>query len=78
MFDQMDSQWWKWKVSPLMRPWVGLPGAFTVGLLTGLLWAGALPFDMFRIVCLAVLLGWTILSVALFTRQPESERPPEG
>jgi hypothetical protein len=73
---QVDSQWWK--VSPRIRPWVGLPGAFSVGLLTGVLWAGKLPFDMFRIVCLAVLLGWTILSVVLVNRQPESERPPEG
>jgi ABC-type spermidine/putrescine transport system permease subunit II len=69
---QLDSPW---KVSPRIVPWVGLPGAFSVGLLAGVLWAGALPFDAFRIVCLVVLVGFTILSVVLFNRRSKSQRP---
>ena len=69
---QLDSPW---KVSPRIVPWVGLPGAFSVRLLTGVLWAGALPFDALRIVCLVLLVGLTILSVVLFNRQSKSQRP---
>ena len=37
-----------------------LTGAFPLGLLTGVLLAGALPFDSIRIVCLVFFLGWTV------------------
>jgi hypothetical protein len=72
---QLDSQWWK--VSLRIRPWVGLPGAFSVGLLTGILWAGRLPFDTVRIVWLTILVAWTILSVILFNRQSKSDHPAD-
>ena len=69
MFENSEVGRRSWKVSPRIGPWIGLPGAFASGVLTGLLWAGALPRDTFRIVCLAALVGWTILSVILYTRR---------
>ena len=73
MFDslQLEIQWRK--ACPSLRPWVGLPGAFAVGLLVGMLWAGALPFDWLRVACLAGLVAEAILSVIAFNPRPKSE-----
>jgi uncharacterized membrane protein (DUF441 family) len=77
MFDLLQSDSERWKGLRHLRLWVGLPGAFTVGLLVGLLWAGGLPFDAIRITCVTGLLILTILSVALFNRESKPYSRPE-
>lgn len=67
MFENWEVAAFKWKVSPRAAIWGALGWAFGAGLLTGLLWAGRLPFDLLRIVSLAILLAGAILWVILFT-----------
>jgi len=53
----------QWKLSPRAAIWCALVWAFGAGILTGVLWAGRLPFDLLRIVSLAFLLAGAILLI---------------
>jgi hypothetical protein len=56
----------QWKLSSRAAIWCALAWAFAAGILTGVLWAGRLPFDLLRDVTLAILLAGTILLVVRF------------
>ena len=56
----------QWKPSSRAAIWCALVWAFGAGILTGVLWAGRLPFDLLRIVSLAILLAGAILVVLRF------------
>lgn len=56
----------QWKLSSRAAIWCALVWAFGAGILTGVLWAGRLPFDLLRIVSLAILLAGAILLVLRF------------
>jgi multisubunit Na+/H+ antiporter MnhE subunit len=51
-----------------------LLGAFSLGLLTGLLWARALPFDPTRILCAFFFLIYTIWLAVLAVRRNSAHR----
>ena len=56
----------QWKLSSRAAIWCALVWASVAGILTGVLWAGKLPFDLLRIVSLAILLAGAILLVLRF------------
>ena len=56
----------QWKLSSRAAIWCALVWAFGAGILTGVLWAGRLPFDLHRVVSLAILLAGAILLVLRF------------
>ena len=76
MFEDWEVAPFKWKISARAAIWAAVLWAFVGGILTGLLWAGRLPFDLVRIVCVAVLLGGAILWVVAFTGPRNRNVPP--
>jgi hypothetical protein len=66
MFENWEVSPVQWTVSSRAAIWGALVYAFGAGVLTGLLWAGRLPFDLLRIVSLAILLAGAILMVLRF------------
>lgn len=56
----------QWKLSARAAIWGAVANAFGAGVLTGLVWAGRLPFDSLRLASLAVLLAISVLLVLRF------------
>jgi len=54
------------KISARAAIWGALVWAFGAGILTGVLWAGRLPFDVLRVASVAILLVGAILWVLRF------------